>query len=160
MKTNQEILDFYGVELNKIYKRKDEEAYFKIGINKVNNLMVIYSEFVNEVDEVESDCIYDRSNSYCTKAAFFSILALNNWNYEEYKRPILDEKEHEYLSFVLRPFREKIRSICKFHIPRDCECIRIMFDNYFALDFPYFKEGLMYKGMQTGKDYTLEELGL
>lgn len=82
-------------------------------------------------------------------------------------KEVLDVKEKEYLSAVIRPFKNRIRSISKKHyfeyeyisismfdIPNDNLIIE---DNP---DLPLFKKGKMYKGMQIGKEYTLEELGL
>lgn len=70
---------------------------------------------------------------------------------------ILDEEEKEYLSAVIRPFKDRIEFIAKSR----------MFDDYIsiglndeAISLPYFKKGTMYKGMELYKKYTLKELGL
>lgn len=78
----------------------------------------------------------------------------------ERKEEILDEAEKKYLADVVRPFRSKVRSVYKMaSICSDKEFINIQLrDENFTL--PYFKKGTMYKEMQTGKRYTLEELGL
>lgn len=80
----------------------------------------------------------------------------------EDKREILDEVEKEYLRAVIKPFRKKIDYISK--------NINILGYNrsefiYIGLrgdsmTFPNFKKNTMYKGMMSGKEYTLEELGL
>lgn len=82
-------------------------------------------------------------------------------------KEVLDAKEKEYLSAVIRPFKNRIRSISKKHyfeyeyisismfdIPNDNLIIE---DNP---DLPLFKKGKMYKGMKLDKEYTLKELGL
>ena len=82
-------------------------------------------------------------------------------------KEVLDVKEKEYLSAVIRPFKNRIRSISKKHyfeyeyisismfdIPNDNLIIE---DNP---DLPLFKKGTMYKGMKLDKEYTLKELGL
>lgn len=76
------------------------------------------------------------------------------------KEEILDEAEKKYLADVIRPFKSKVRSVCKMaSIYSNKEFINIQLrDENFTL--PYFKKGTMYKEMQTGKRYTLEELGL
>lgn len=80
------------------------------------------------------------------------------------KIPILNEKEKEYLSAVIKPFRDRIISIRKYRYNKD-EYIG-MYVNYYAetdsemITLPVFKEGTIYKGMKLKKDYTLEELGL
>ena len=81
--------------------------------------------------------------------------------YKEYipPKPILDDKEKEYLSAVIRPWRKKVRCICKKEYGVT-QYIRICLIDEVGVDFPYFKEGTMYKGMELDKEYTLEELGL
>lgn len=78
----------------------------------------------------------------------------------ERKEEILDEVEKKYLADVVRPFRSKVRSVYKMaSICSNKEFINIQLrDENFTL--PYFEKGTMYKEMQTGKRYTLEELGL
>ena len=86
------------------------------------------------------------------------------WLLEEYSEPILNEAEKEYLSEVIKPFRDKVKFI---KLPSyDClnlsyTCIR-MYDKFGGeiVRLPNFKIGTMYKGMGIGREYTLEELGL
>ena len=82
------------------------------------------------------------------------------WLLEEYKEPILDEKERKYLSAVIKPF--KVRWIIKRTMKNDCgEYIKIALKNDDeCLIFPNFKTGTMYKGMKAEKRYTPKELGL
>ena len=78
-------------------------------------------------------------------------------------KPILDEKEKEYLSNVIKPFRNKVYAIAKYDDGDDNYYIQIMMKQnvYFEyIDFPYFKKGTMYKGMKVGREYTLDQLGL
>lgn len=75
------------------------------------------------------------------------------------KEEILDKAEKKYLANVIRPFRSKVRSVYKMVSISNKEFINIQLrDENFPL--PYFEKGTMYKEMQTGKRYTLEELGL
>lgn len=87
---------------------------------------------------------------------------LIDWLCEEYKEPILDDVEKEYLSAVIKPFRNIIEGITKYSYENGFEYIVIEYnDNCFRYTpFPTFKEGTMYKGMRLGKEYTLEELRL
>ena len=80
-------------------------------------------------------------------------------------KQIIDEKEKEYLSNVIKPFRNRIIWIGKaVYIPG--EYIEIYLRHYddgcssYSIILPYFKKGTMYKGMELDKEYTLEELGL
>ena len=73
------------------------------------------------------------------------------------EKEILDEKEKEYLSAVIRPFKDRIEFIAKRKMFDDYICIGL---NDEAISLPYFKKGTMYKGMELYKEYTLKELGL
>ena len=79
------------------------------------------------------------------------------------EQPILDDVEKEYLSAVIKPFRNKVYAIAKYDDGVDNYYIQIMIKQnvYFEyIDLPYFKKGTMYKGMELKKEYTLEELGI
>ena len=89
----------------------------------------------------------------------------NCW--EEYKEPVLDEKEKEYLSAVIKPFRDRITYIAK--VEEDIHwfywiIIRVdigFLNDYYDFCLPPFEEtSSMYKKMEAGKEYTLKELGL
>lgn len=75
---------------------------------------------------------------------------------------ILDKKEKEYLSNVIKPFKNKVANIEKFEYNRDRlkEFITISIKNDYAINLPNFKKNTMYKNMKINKQYTLKELGL
>lgn len=73
---------------------------------------------------------------------------------------ILSDKEKEYLSAVINPFRDKVKYIKKYADENSYEYIVIAFVNYERLVFPSFKKSTMYEGMEANKKYTLKELGL
>ena len=83
---------------------------------------------------------------------------------------ILDKVEKEYLRNVIKPFKNNIQYIIKQagQDHSDYEYITIFINSITNTDwldqeyivFPYFKKGTMYKNMEIGKKYTLEELGL
>ena len=105
---------------------------------------------------IENKNLNYSGRAYCLDDSF---LLDNNW--ELYKEPILDKKEKEYLSAVIKPF--KIRCITKSETISDLsEFITICLDNDEDehITLPYFKKGTMYKGMKPDKNYTLKELGL
>lgn len=77
------------------------------------------------------------------------------------KTEILDKKEKRYLRNVIRPFRDRVRSIVKH------ESIDYAGKSYIGIDLkdyywvlPDFKSDEMYKNMKERKPYTLKELGL
>ena len=80
--------------------------------------------------------------------------------YWERPAEILDDKEREYLSAALKPFIKKIKSIAKYRM--GCSMFEFIDVDMINANwsFPNFKKGTKYKGMETGKSYTPEELGL
>lgn len=79
-------------------------------------------------------------------------------------KQILEEKEKEYLSAVIKPFIKKVKYIRKNKkFSGNYEYISIEYYDSTggcALNFPDFDASTMYRGMETGKPYTLRELGL
>ena len=89
------------------------------------------------------------------------LIDFANWLEQEYDPKILDEKEKEYLSAVIKPFRENIESVEKVEsYYSENEHIHITMKNDDCCEFPAFESGTMYKGMEAEKRYTLEDLGL
>ena len=86
------------------------------------------------------------------------VSAIFCWLDAEHKEPILDDAEREYLSAVIKPFRDKVEYITKKTLAyKEYIYIHIYADN---IMLPRFKKGTMYKGMKPNKEYSLEELGL
>ena len=75
------------------------------------------------------------------------------------EKEILDKTEKEYLSMVLKPFRNRVESITKTGLYGGIAFIMVKLNNDY-LSFPSFEEKAMYKGMKTFRSYTLEELDL
>ena len=103
--------------------------------------------------------IYERI--YLVETSPKKITDFFNWLEQEYKPPILDDVEKAYLSAVIKPFRKRIKYIEKIdhsNVKNDQYlCIALANDRCVL---PNFKKGTMYKGMEEGREYTLEELGL
>ena len=80
-------------------------------------------------------------------------------------KPILNDVEKEYLGNIIKPFRDRVISIRKIEDPGE-ECLIVYVEHFkdksigetFML--PSFEMKTMYKGMELGKRYTPEELGL
>lgn len=85
----------------------------------------------------------------------------------EYEEEILDEKEKEYLKSVIKPFRNRVKTIERIK-NKEWERIVVFYKDYddtrdhvrSYMSLPMFEVGTMYKGMEQGKEYTLEDLGL
>ena len=74
-------------------------------------------------------------------------------------KSILTEEEKEYLSNVIKPFRDDVIGIRKC---KSCDCARIYINlsNYDIFYLPWFRKDEMYKNMEFEKQYSVEELGL
>ena len=80
-------------------------------------------------------------------------------------KPILTDKEKEYLSLVIKPFRKHIITIRKIQNYKYEFIEIVIYSNVEGvscevISFPYFNKGKMYKGIEINKEYTLKELGL
>ena len=104
-------------------------------------------------------CRFYLNDKNVGKVSSLSIFeAIKTWLDAEHIEPILDEAEKNYLSAVIKPFRDSVRGIEKAeNLPYEMICIDT---KYRYMVFPPFDKGTMYKGMKTGWRYTLEELGL
>ena len=99
------------------------------------------------------------SDEFCKKCLGESL----EWLNQEYKEPILDDAEKEYLSAVIKPFREKVSFISKLEkaYPETDQFIKIVLINGEYICLPYFtRKSRMYIGMEKWRNYTLQELGL
>lgn len=76
---------------------------------------------------------------------------------------ILDKAEKEYLKNLINPFRDRVLNIVKIR-RQGYDYIRIKYKELNNLCgnlyLPEFKPDTMYKGMETDKKYTLDELNL
>ena len=112
--------------------------------------------------------LYDE-NSWVNHKELFSNEFLNQ-ELEINTLDILDEKEKQYLQNVIKPFRDRVKSIAKQNYTNGYDYISISvsypindcFDCFGtdSLFLPVFKSGTMYNNMKVGRKYTLEELGL
>ena len=96
-------------------------------------------------------CLFDSHNKFIEMLEFY--------NESIKQETLLDDVEREYLSYVIKPFRDRIAKIRKMNLHGGYEYLVIYMAEEISC-LPSFKEGTMYKGMATMKFYTLEELGL
>lgn len=149
MKTTQELLDFYGVEIGKKYK-----------ITKTN--LHLSDSKIFTIKEI-GYCLGDLGLKF--EDGFESAISLlNECCYEEIKLPILDDKEREYLQkYVMNnpAFKGKVMRIQKKSGLNSFKgYLVIWLDDESIVCFPNFDLAIMYKGMKLDKDYTPKELGL
>ena len=124
-----------------------------------------YFKGFKKIDEIINDnafIIYndDYEECFCyTKEMIAEVKRLTKYK-TIYKReePILDDKEKEYLSNFIKPFRNKVEHIVKDgNSTKEYIVINLKDESIYL---PYFKKDTMYKNMELDKEYTLEELGL
>ena len=98
------------------------------------------------------DCIFFQGG--CDDAA-------KVWLNSECQEYTLTDKEKAYLSAVIAPFKDKVKSIAKLsdNFPPK-EYIRTLIEGAAPAILPRFDKGAMYKGMIIDEEYILEELGL
>lgn len=83
------------------------------------------------------------------------------WMSQPHKEPILDDKEREYLSAVIKPFKNDVAYIKKSRFfSEPLQFIYISLKDEWTIKLNLFEAGSQYKGMEEHKKYTVEELGL
>ena len=87
-----------------------------------------------------------------------AVLDILTGKYEIIKQPILNEAEREYLRNIIKPFRDKVKTIIRLDFYYTSAYIQIEYDR--DLEQIILKSDKMYNNMKLGKEYTLEELGL
>ena len=88
------------------------------------------------------------------------VLDILTGKYEIIKQPILNEAEREYLRNIIKPFRDKVKTIIRldYYYKSEYDFIQIEYDR--DLGQVILKSDIMYNSMKLGREYTLEELGL
>lgn len=112
-----------------------------------------------KLDDIKSNKAYDVIGSVT------ALQRILKWLDEEYTGDgnVLTAEEKEYLSVVIKPFRDRIRSISKEQLfDDDVEHLWFAFNDDSEDEFclPSFKAGTAYRGMVLYHYYTLEDLGL
>lgn len=135
---------------------KNIEKYYDVIKQKLQktDVLNLYCT-VNEIRTGCDDCPEWRD---CRECCLKNI----EWLNQEFKEPILDDVEKEYLSAVIKPFRKNIEYIrkTKSQYTTVKQFISIVFYNDDYMNFPYLDDDEMYKGMEVNREYSLEELGL
>lgn len=148
-------------------KKLLEQGYKWITRNRSGKLLAYHSKPSNRgriwISDDDDDGYY-----FCEFVPIFLNISIEDsepTSLEAIVHPqILDDAEKRYLSSVIKPFRDRVKRICKvWYITSSSEYQRIyitLSDDSYNIDLPLFKKETMYKGMKGGKAYTLEELGL
>lgn len=108
-----------------------------------------------------SDYNIEQFESYCVCGEIVKVLRPREYKkVYEVEKEILDQEEKEYLSAVIRPFKNRVSYINKNYNFDEGNYLAIGIKNDSTICLPGFKEGTMYNGMKLHKKYTLKELGL
>ena len=104
------------------------------------------------------DCLFD---SYCCGSRAMK------WLEEEHVEPVLDDVEKRYLENVVRPFRNRVRSITKRVYLDGFAYLQLHINSSYSykqqgelINLPLFVQNKMYQNMTIGKKYTLKDLEL
>lgn len=141
----KEFAELLGLELDEEFKLCGIADKYKLTINGIMR----YSPYGKE-------WLYDNLPAQVLTGKF-EIIKL--------PKPILDDSEKEYLLAVIKPFKNRVISIRKIEDPGE-ECLLIYVEHFRdksngeTFTLPSFEKKTMYNGMELGKRYTLEELGL
>ena len=110
----------------------------------------------------EDDVGYFYGDTWVSISCYLCNLLNGKWELVKIPKPLLTEEEREYLSYIIKPFRDEIEYIHKFTCPNSTKEYLMGFikDIGYHLELPPFVKGTMYCGIELGKEYTLEELGL
>ena len=131
------------------------EKYKDIVLDNMNICDI--DTFLRGICKKESRAFCEGSNCTGCRERFIK------WLLEEAKEPVLDDVEREYLSAVIKPFRNKVKKIAKISRigqPEE-QYIRIVLGELDFMNFPNFNTNTgMYKGMEADRLYSLEELDL
>ena len=95
----------------------------------------------------------------CVSDVLFKNVTWENSPIQFRSDEVLTQKEREYLKLVFKPFASDIVYVQKVQSSDSMEHIKAITYS-FAIVFPDFKKGTMYKGMKPEIKYTLKELGI
>ena len=126
-----------------------------------------FREWQNEKCDITDckECVFSKvwcelSTTYCwvNNKDYYSDKFLD----QEIEVEILTESEREYLSAVIKPFRDVITYIVKSEVEsvlgNNYNFITIKMRGGDSIILPMFPTGKYYKNMEAYKDYTLKEL--
>ena len=135
-----EVAKLLGVELNEEFGLKNSNFRYKLTTYGLRKRHITLEEWVN------SSILVD--------------LLLGKVEIVKTDKPILDNIEKNYLSNIIKPFKDRVDYIAKINLSNRREYIFIKMKNYEIIYLPFFTAGTMYKGMKNDKNYTLKDLDL
>lgn len=139
----KEVAQLLGVEIDEEFKIEVYDDYLKFKFTE-NRFLQSCGDVYGWVDSISIMTVLEG------RAKIIKI-----------PKSVLADEEKEYLSYVIKPFREDVLKISKFKskVLNNKEVIGFETPNGFMI-FPPFEKDKMYKNMELNKGYTLDELGL
>lgn len=90
----------------------------------------------------------------------------SKWLEEEHEEPVLTREEKEYIENIVKPFKNRVKTIEKRKLSTELSYVSIYVQRYNDavcteyINLPYFNGKEMYTGMLYFHKYTMKELGL
>lgn len=131
---------------------KDVAKLLGVEIGEEFNLKILPNRY-----KLKNDGLYYYNEKFNEWFSTDKLIYILNGD-DEIEKRILTDKEKDYLSLVIKPFRNKVQYICK-----NDDFIEIKYETktkIHNLFLPIFEEYIKCKGMEDGKRYSLEELQL
>ena len=163
MKTELDLRKFYNIEFGKNYK------IIRAYCDDLSHLVGRTFHLERRKSESRHGYIVCISSS----GIRWSLSTLDAYDYVEVEPfSLLTLEEKEYLSNVIKPFKDRVLNISKLssfvghgeaidmRVVRANDSSDLPYEVIESIRLPYFKKGTMYKNLIEDKKYTLEELGL
>lgn len=159
------------LEVGQFVKLKNGDIYV-IGLFSLSRVFKEKKDKLILIDIRHDGKIFNSMTGYYNDMTHYSgdgnliiVQVANDYNFKDViwtrgDTPILTDKEREYLSTVIKPFRNRVVWIKKQDYYPYGQYIKIEIKKDVPVAFPLFEENKYYKNMEVDKKYTLEELGL
>lgn len=112
----------------------------------------------------EEDIGYFYNGKWVSILCYLGNLLNGKWELVKIPKSLLTEKEKEYLSAVIKPFKDKVIYIAKQQGFKYSKKISVEFIIIYVDDekiiLPSYDKGTLYKDMKLMEKYTVEDLGL
>lgn len=159
------------LEVGQFVKLKNGDIYV-IGLFSLSRIFKEKKDKLILIDIRHDGKTFNSMTGYYNDMTYYSgdenliiVQVANDYNFKDViwtrdDTPILTDKEREYLSTVIKPFRYRVVWIKKQDYYPDGQYIKIEIKKDVPVAFPLFEENKYYKNMEVDKEYILEELGL
>ena len=112
----------------------------------------------------EEDVGYFYNGKWISILCYLGNLLNGKWELVKIPKSLLTEKEKEYLSAIIKPFKDKVIYIVKQQGFKYSKKISVEFIIIYVDDekiiLPSYDKGTMYKDIKLMEKYTVEDLGL